>query len=58
MTQNKLTIETFFGSLNMLETLQIVQRTTTALSKWQILSRCITLTCNDGSMLRLSLIEF
>jgi hypothetical protein len=48
-TQNKLTIETFFGYLNMLETLQIVQRTTTALRKRQILSRCITPTCNDGS---------
>jgi hypothetical protein len=32
----------------MLETLQIVQRTTTALKKWQILNRCITPTCNDG----------
>jgi hypothetical protein len=48
-TQNKLTIETFFGYLNMLETLQVVQRTATTLSKWQILSRCITPTCNDGS---------
>jgi hypothetical protein len=49
MTQNKLTIETFFGFLNMLETLQIVEIITIALNKWQILSRCITLTCNDES---------
>jgi hypothetical protein len=49
MTQNKLNTETFFGSLNMLETLQIVERITITLSKWQILSRCITPTCNDGS---------
>ncbi len=49
MTQNKITIETFFGSLDLLETLQIVQRTATALSKWQILSRCITPTGNDRS---------
>jgi hypothetical protein len=34
MTQNKLTIETLFGYLNMLETLQILQITTIALNKW------------------------
>jgi hypothetical protein len=49
MTQKKITIETFFDSLDLLETLQNVQRTATALSKWQILSRCITPTGNDRS---------
>jgi hypothetical protein len=49
MTQNKLTTKTFFGSLTMLKTLQIVEIIATTLNKWQILNRCITSTCNDGS---------
>ncbi len=54
-TENKITIETFFGSLDLLETLQIVQRTATALSKQQILSRCITPTGNDRSGIEIGL---
>jgi hypothetical protein len=38
-----------------LETLQIVQRTATALSKQQILSRCITPTGNDRSGIEIGL---